>query len=284
MTRSPTASAVHTLAQFQDDFVQALYGAGTVSTPLATLSSHFVETPQAMDAASSMAKLSAQPGFSVYRNTVIKGCVDALQANYPTVAQLVGAAWFRSAASVYVRETPPTRVSMLEYGADFAVFLARFAPARELPYLSDVARLDRLWTEAHVAADQPPITPDALARLCADQLGGVVLRPHPAARWTWFAAHPAYTIWRANREQQALDDELAWVAEGALLTRPQAGVIWQAATQGSCAFLDACAAGLPLVQAAQCALEAQPSQDVAQLLADLISAGALSADAPVQSY
>jgi hypothetical protein len=31
-----------------------------------------------------------QPGFAVYRNTVLKGCIDALQANYPTVHALVG--------------------------------------------------------------------------------------------------------------------------------------------------------------------------------------------------
>jgi hypothetical protein len=50
----------------------------------------------------SIARLARQPGFAVYRNTVIKGCVDALQANYPAVARLVGAEWFRSAATLLV--------------------------------------------------------------------------------------------------------------------------------------------------------------------------------------
>ena len=35
----------------------------------------------------------SRPGFSVYRNTVMAGCVDALPANYPTVDQLVGVEW-----------------------------------------------------------------------------------------------------------------------------------------------------------------------------------------------
>ena len=33
---------------------------------------------------------SPNRAFAVYRNTVLKGCIDALQANYPTVGQLVG--------------------------------------------------------------------------------------------------------------------------------------------------------------------------------------------------
>ena len=35
-----------------------------------------------------LSALESQPGFAVYRNTVFKGCIDALQANYPTVCQL----------------------------------------------------------------------------------------------------------------------------------------------------------------------------------------------------
>jgi len=46
-----------------------------------------------------LAALAAQPGFAVYGNTVLKGCIDALQASYPTVCQLVGEEWFRAAAA-----------------------------------------------------------------------------------------------------------------------------------------------------------------------------------------
>ena len=46
---------------------------------------------------------------------------------------------------------------LVDYGEEFPDFLATFEPAAELPYLSDVARLDRFWTQAHVAADQTPI-------------------------------------------------------------------------------------------------------------------------------
>lgn len=83
--------------------------------------------------------LAAQPGFAVHRNTVLKACIDALQANFPSVARLVGDEWFRAAAAVYARANLPRQPALLDYGENFAAFLARFPPAAELTYLADAA-------------------------------------------------------------------------------------------------------------------------------------------------
>lgn len=249
------------LARFQNDFLLALYHPDSATTTPATV-----------------AALVEQPGFAVYRNTILKGCIDALEANFPVVARLVGSAWFRAAALPYVRAMPPTSVMLMDYGLDFPDFLTDFAPARELPYLADVARLDRCWTEAHMAADAPALDADSLATLTAEALGELQLCPHPATRWAWHPDQPIYALWRANREQVHLDPDLPWVGDGALLTRAaHDGVVrWQAAGPGLCAFLDACAANRALAEAAQAALHAQPDLDLARLLADLIAAGALT--------
>ncbi|MDF3823392.1 DNA-binding domain-containing protein [Leptospira sp. 96542] len=198
-----------------------------------------------------MAALVKQPGFAVYRNTVLKSCIDALEANFPAVARLVGSDWFRAAALPYVRATPPTSVMLMDYGLDFADFLADFAPARELPYLADVARLDRRWTEAHMAADAPTLDAHALAALPAEALGLLRLRPHPATRWAWHPDQPIYTLWRANRAQVPVEEDLPWIGDGVLLTRTRndGAVHWQAAGPGLCAFLDACAADHCLAEA-----------------------------------
>ena len=76
-------------------------------------------------------ELPAPPAFAVYRNTVIKGCIDALQGNYPTVARLVGDEWFRAAALRFVREHPPRAPMLVEYGEGFSAFLETFPPAAE---------------------------------------------------------------------------------------------------------------------------------------------------------
>lgn len=236
------------LARFQDDFARALRDPDDASG------------------------LAAQPGFAVYRNTVMKGCVDALQANYPAVARLVGEEWFRAAAAAYARDCPPRLPMLLEYGDGFEAFLRGFAPAAELPYLPDVARLDRCWTESHAAADAAP-----LAGLDAARIADARLRPHPAARWAWFPDSPAYTIWSRNRADGIDDADLDWRAEGALLTRANGAVTWAALSRGGCALLDACAAGATLADAAEAALRADADADLAALMRLLLAAGAFAA-------
>jgi len=247
------------LTRFQDDFARALRAPDPAAAPGLT--------PE-------IAVLARQPGFAVYRNTVMKGCIDALQANYPAVARLVGDEWFRAAAAIFVREQLPAEATLLYYGAAFAEFLARFEPAAELPYLPGVARLDRFWTESHAAEDESALDPTALAGLAPEALAATVLHPHAAARWAWFAEQPIYTIWQRNREAPDNEREIDWHGEGALLTRPRGAVQSSKLDAAGCAFLDACAAGRPLDEATVAALEAQEDADLARLIKTLLGAGA----------
>lgn len=250
------------LEAFQQGFARALWQDGHERT----------EAPQ-------VAHLARQPAFRVYRNTVLKGCIDALQANHPGVLQLVGEEWFRSAAALYVHSHPPAGPCLLRYGAthpSFAEFLRAFEPAAHLPYLHGVALLDAAWTECHTAADAPAAPPALLATLAPEALGGQRLRPHPATRWHWFADAPVFTIWCAGRDGTVLDDRLDWRGEGALLTRPLDAVQWAPLSAAGCAFLEACAAGLNLGEAAEAALRAEPACDLAALLALLLHTGALA--------
>ncbi|MEZ5606961.1 MAG: DNA-binding domain-containing protein [Burkholderiaceae bacterium] len=219
--------------------------------------------------------LTGQPGFSVYRNTVLSGCVDALQAQYPSVVALVGADWFCGAALEYVHQWPPSDGPLLLYGDRFADFLAVFEPARALAYLPAVARLDRLWSECHVAADAPTLCAQDL--LQGQTLATLRLRPHPAARWLWADEAPVWTLWSRTRAGKDPGKDLRWRGEGVLLTRPHAAVHWQAAGRAACALLDACAAALPLPNALDRALQVDPEANPSTLLAELTMAGALAA-------
>ena len=227
------------------------------------------------DCAPELAYLVAQPGFAVYRNTVMKGCIDALQANHPAVARLVGEEWFRAAAAIYARANPPSHPMLADYGAGFAGFLAGFAPAAELPYLAGVARLDRFWSEAHIAPDAEPLEAGALARLGPEQLARTVLSPHPSARWAWFASQPITTIWRRNRDAHCAEEacDIEWRGEGVLVVRPREAVRNVDLDAAGCALLDACAAGRTLADAALAALEVNPETDLARLMTRLLAAG-----------
>jgi Putative DNA-binding domain len=254
------------LADFQDDFVQSLLATSDDMPP-------------------SLRTLTLQPGFAVYRNTVMKGCIDALQANFPVVLRLVGEEWFRAAAALHVRAQPPTDARLLQYGTCFPGFLRDFPPAAELPYLEGVAQLDRFWTEAHAALDADTLAPSVLAQMPPAQLGEWVLVPHPAARWAWYEDLPIYTLWQRNRDAPCMrdDGDVIWCGEGALITRPGGKVQWTSLDAAGCAFLDACHAGQTLALACGAALACDAHADLARLMASLLEAGAFRAQQHVGS-
>lgn len=264
------------LAAWQDAFAAALFSGPDAAPP-------------------EIAALAAQPGFAVYRNTVMKGCVDALRSNHPAVARLVGEAWFQAAAIEFSRTHQPRDPRLMDHGAELSDWLAGFEPARELPYLPGVARLDRLWTEAHLAADAPLLAANAFAVEPPGDIGQCRLALHPAARWAWFDAHPAFTIWSRNRTPQEADGSdgkdieareggnITWRAEGALLTRPEGAVRWRLLDRAGCAFLAACGHDATLADAADAALAHDPTLDLANLLGELIRAGAFTALVPAHS-
>ncbi len=245
------------LATFQDAFARALLD------------------PDAVPLDPRVARLAAQPGFAVYRNTVMKGAIDALQANYPAVTRLVGEEWFRAAAAIFVRAAPPARATLLCYGERFAEFLAGFGPARELPYLAGVARLDRFWTEAHVAPDEGVASGPDIAARAPEVLAQAILRPHASARWAWFDDAPVVTIWRRNRDiGGTVAPGLEWRGEGALVVRPHGAVEALALDRAGCVFLDRCAGGATLAEAGAAAVEADPGADLSGLMRCLLEAGA----------
>lgn len=239
---------------------------------------------EAADLAPELRALARQPGFAVYRNTVMTGCLDALQANFPAVERLVGEAWFRAAARVYAQRNLPEAPALLLYGDAFPAFLEAFAPARDLPYLHAVARVDRLWSEAHVAADAPSLDPAVLGHLPPADIGRIALQPHPAARWLWNDDWPVRTLWSRNRAEDACSCEgIAWIGEGVLLSRPDEAVLVTALGRGGARLLDACAAGAAIGDAVAAALAAAPGTDLAGLIADLLRAGAFSRVVPART-
>jgi hypothetical protein len=239
------------LACFQDDFTNALYGDATDFKP------------------------AHQAAFAIYRNTAMRACLDALEANYPAVVCLVGREWFRAAAAIHVTESPPRDPRLTTYGDDFAGFLGAFPPASELPYLADVARLDRLWTESFVAADADVLDASMIASLGPDALGALRLHRHPAAR-TFASSLPAVSIWQASRNAMAVSADLVWRAEFAIVTRIDHEVSVTPVDAAAWRLFEACTEGASLADAALSTLETHPDARIDLLLASLLQAGAFA--------
>ena len=205
--------------------------------------------------------------FSVYRNTSARGAVEALRAAYPTVDMLIGDAMFTEVALDYRRERPPTGPVLSEYGKDFAGFLARQPWSSELPYLADVARLDRLWLESFLARDAVAMPRQFTDNSC------VML--HPATRFAWLAT-PAASIWLAHRDPKGIVElEPEWIEEGALFTRPGLTVRAEKIDPANHHLLSACTVPARVTDVISAVASAFPQAEVPALLKRAVSFGAL---------
>src|SRR5262245_50531815 len=77
----------------------------------------------------------ALEGLGVYRGNAETGAASALRATFPTVARLVGDAFFMRIARDYFRHDPPTSACLFGYGGAFPAFLRQHDRLAAFPYL-----------------------------------------------------------------------------------------------------------------------------------------------------
>lgn len=195
----------------------------------------------------------------IYRNTVWRGWIDNMTAQYPSVCGVLGDEWARAAAREYLLAHPPSSPVMLDVGEHYPTFLTQFEPARPWPWLADVAQCDWLWSRAHVAGDQATLGTDAwLDALSRPETS--VLRIHASCHWHFSRAAPIAQLWGIGRERRA-DTQPQWQPEGLLLTRPASEVMSCAIDAPEYAFLESIAGGNTLAQALQAMLDASAQDE-----------------------
>jgi hypothetical protein len=213
--------------------------------------------------------------YAVYRNNVTVSLIDALAAIYPAVQRITGPDFFRAMARCHVRSNPPASPLLFDYGHDFPDFIARYEHAQTMPWLADVARIERAWLDAYHARDAAPLSPARLAAIDPERLADVIFMPHPAMR---IARSPfsAVTIFAANRDTAAVARIDASTPEDALVTRPELDVTVRRLPPGGAVFAACLMSGQSLGEAAASALDAAPEFDIASNIAGLIEAGAFT--------
>ncbi len=213
--------------------------------------------------------------FAVYRNNCVAGLVASLKAAYPATCRIVGHDFFAAMARIYVAREPPRSPVMLDYGASFPAFIGAFEPAAEVPYLRDVARLERAWLEAYHAAEARPIDATALHGVDPERLPRVRLLLHPSARVV-SSTFPVVALWQMNvadATPSAL--HLDRGGEDALIFRPEAEVEVRTLPPGAAEFIQALLVESPVAAAAGLAFASAPAFDLAATLTALLAVGAV---------
>jgi hypothetical protein len=213
--------------------------------------------------------------FSVYRNNVVVGLIEALAAAFPAVRRIVGDEFFRAMARAYLVADPPRSPIILAYGGGFADFIAAFPPAASLPYLGDVARIERAWTESYHAPEASLLDPSTLASIPLERLTELHLDLHPSVCVTR-SKFPAVTIWRMNvGDGVPAPVDLAQGGEHALVARPNAEVEVRRLPEGGAGFISALLRGFSLGAAREAAIAADGGFNLTDNLTGLIQASVL---------
>jgi hypothetical protein len=208
----------------------------------------------------------------IYRHHAFATLGDALQGTFPVVCRLVDKRFFAYAAHEYLREHPPHSRCLVEYGADFADFLAGFTPCQNLPYLADVARFEWALNIAATVREATALQPEALVAVPAQQAAYVALRLQPSL--SYFASPwPIDAIWQSNKQDEVPPIDLTSGGASLEIRRSGDAVIWQRLDPGTFAFRTALADGLVLAAAMAAATLRDPAFDVTAALRHVFGDG-----------
>lgn len=87
--------------------------------------------------------ISFERALRVHQGTVFGGLANALRRSAPTVNWLVGETFFDAMAQDYARTRAPAEADFGSFLDGFADYVAGYAPAASVPYLTEVAHFDR---------------------------------------------------------------------------------------------------------------------------------------------
>jgi hypothetical protein len=212
--------------------------------------------------------------MAVYRNTVIHGAVEALAANYPVVVQIVGNDMFGGIAAEFATSEPPRSPVLAFYGESFADWIERQLWAADLPYLADVARVERLHVETLLAEDA-----EALTELAEDDVSAMKLMLHPALRFAWLQT-PAMSIWLAHQQVTPAEIAPEWKAEGGLFSRPAPFLMHSPRiSRAAYRILSGIRLGEPVGRSLAAAHRLYPNANCGALFASLLNLGVFAAPA-----
>jgi hypothetical protein len=208
----------------------------------------------------------------IYRHHAFATLNDALQGTFPVVCRLVDKRFFAYAAHEYLREHPPHSRCLVEYGADFADFLARFAPCEKFPYLADIARFEWALNIAATVREATPLQAETLAEVPAAKAAYVGFRLQPSLSY-FVSPWPIDAIWQANQEDEVPPIDLASGGTSLEIHRAGETVAWRRLDPGSFAFRTALADGLVLAAAMAAATLRDPAFDLTAALQRVFADG-----------
>jgi len=221
--------------------------------------------------------ISAKGQMGIYRESAIGNIIIPMQITYPVIEKLVGREFFRATCRQYIKTYWPKTGNMDDYGQEFAEFLSNFEPVKELPYISDVARLEWLYHESSIADDMEPSDWTSFASLSEDDIEKTEILLHPTVR-LFYSLYPVKEIWDINQHEPQANSELDLdTLEGGYILCYRQGIktVTLTIAEADYTFLFAILNGKTLYQSAELALDIDQGLDIQGIMATYLKNGVL---------
>ncbi len=221
--------------------------------------------------------ISADARLRIYRHHVSHSLSAALAATFPTVQALVGEGFFRTLAWGFMAQTLPGQPVLAEYGAEFPAFVAADEPARDLPYLADIAWLDWALNVVFHSPEGRRLAAADLAGIAAERLPLLSISL-PEGASLIRSRYPIDRIWNASQPGASADTvDLGAGRTDLLVLRRGDDAAFIVLDAGEGAFVAALAEGMSLETAAEKGMSAEPAFDLSTAFARLLTLKAFAA-------
>ena len=202
-----------------------------------------------------------------YRTNVFENYRKALSATFTATERLVVGGFFGALADEYIRGYPSRSGDVGRHGEQFPEFLRRHRCSRELPYLSDLARLEWCIDESFNEADVDPLDLQRLAAVPEEHRERLRFQLAPSCRLL-SSSFPIDRIWDLCQPDHdgELNVDLDEGGVDLLVRRRGFAVFVEALGPGELAMLMALSTGHEFAAAYQYARAAGDSFDPAAFL------------------
>jgi hypothetical protein len=214
--------------------------------------------------------------LQLHRHHLTRSLGGALAATFPTVATLVGQAFFGLLARDFMAGTALEDPVLSRYGEYFPQFVAAKQDMHGLPYLADVARLDWALNVAFHAPWEPRLTAADLVAWPQDSLSSLSVRL-PAGSSLIESAHPLDLIWQASQPGSSVDKVDLAAGPACLVVFRRAGdAAFAVLAPSEAAFIERLRRGDPLATAARHASQVDEEFDLAATFGRVLGLGLLA--------
>lgn len=205
-------------------------------------------------------------GFRVYIEAYRLRLYETLRDDYPVTESVAGPEGFRDVCSDYIAVHLSPEKSLASYGGDFPEFLAAHKLNRTLPWLRDIARLERVMVCALFARDEVVTGAAAQREIPPEHWPGLRIRFHPSVEMVT-CAHDVLPFFGDQTHAQTSTPES--LAVGVVVYREGYEVRFRSVTSAFEMAYAAASAGLSVADTCEALRAHVPDEQVPSIFASI---------------